>query len=179
MTNEQRKKIGNRVMFLSIGTLVLLIIALILIGVAGKAETLIFPIVIAIFLAIYWVISDVLSVIWLKDFEGKTDDQKKFYYAYAGVDLIGLGGLVYFMVDMKSMTGALIYVACLFLKRKFREEFNGIKKEEEEEAEETAEFEEGIEALESAEFEEGAEAVEAAEFEEGAETVGSAETEEE
>ena len=167
MTDEQRKKIGNRVMFLSIGTLVVLIIALILIGVAGKAETLIFPIVIAIFLAIYWVISDVLSVIWLKEFEGKTDDQKKFYYAYAGVDLIGLGGLVYFMVDMKSMTGALIYVACLFLKRKFREEFNGIKKEEEEdEAEETAELEENAEAIEAAEPEEGVEAIEAAEAEE-------------
>ena len=81
--------------------------------------------------------------------------------------MIGLGGLVYFMVDMKSMTGALIYVACLFLKRKFREEFNGIKKEDEEdEAEETAELEEDVEAIGASEPEEGVEAIEAAETEE-------------
>lgn len=132
MTDEQRKRIENRVMFLSIGILVLLIAALVLVGVAGVADTLLFPVVIAVFLGGYWVVSDVLSVVWLHSFEGKTDDQKRSYYVYAGMDLVGLGGLVYFMVDMKSTTGAIIYICCLFLKKRFKDEFNGIKKDEDE-----------------------------------------------
>ncbi len=127
MTDEQKRKIEKRVTYLSLGILVLLIAALILIGVAGAADTPLFPVVIAVFLAAYWIVSDILSVLWLHSFEGKTDDQKKSYYIYAGLDLIGLGGLVYFLVDMKSTTGAIIYVCCLFLKRRFRDEFNGAK----------------------------------------------------
>ncbi|MDO4323036.1 MAG: hypothetical protein Q4C61_10960 [Lachnospiraceae bacterium] len=153
MTDEQRKKIENRILFLSIGILVLLIAALVLIGVKGVADTLLFPTVIAVFLAIYWVISDVLSVVWLHSFEGKTDDQKRSYYLYAGLDLIGLGGLVYFMVDMKSTTGAIIYVCCLFLKRRFKDEFNGVQKDEDEEEAEAEESSAEVKTIEEADAE--------------------------
>lgn len=130
MTEEQKKKIENRILFLSIGIIAILIVFLILIGVTKKADTLIFPVVVAVFLALFWAVTDVLPVVWMKQFEGKTDEQKKSYYVYAGMDLIGLGGLVYFLVDMNSTTGAIIYVACLFLKKRFREEFYGTAKDD-------------------------------------------------
>ena len=146
MTDEQKKKIESRVMFLSIGMLVLLIIALILVGVAGVADTPLFPVIIAVFLAGYWIVSDVLSVVWLHSFEGKTDDQKKSYYIYAGMELVGLGGLVYFMVDMKSTTGAIIYICCLFLKKRFRDEFNGVKPDGDAEEADSEDSETGLSA---------------------------------
>lgn len=139
MTDEQKAKIEKKIMLLSMGILGILIIALVVIGFAGLVETLIFPVLVAVFLTAYWIISDVLSVKWLHSFEGKTDDQKKSYYIYCGLDLIGLGGLVYFMVDMKSTTGAIIYICSIFLKRRFRDEFNGVKPDEEETENEEAE----------------------------------------
>lgn len=146
MTDEQKRKTENKVTFLSIGILVLLVAALVVIGLTGKAETLIFPVVIGIFLFAYWVVSDVLSIKWLHAFEGKTDEQKKSYYIYAALDFIGLGGLVYFMVDMQSTTGAIIYICCLFLKKRFREEFRGTKPEEADEDSEAAGAEDAADA---------------------------------
>ena len=148
MTEEQKKKIENKIMFLSIGIIAILIVFLILIGVTQNADSIIFPVVVALFLAAFWAVTDVLPIIWMKQFEGKTDEQKKSYYVYAGMDLIGLGGLVYFLVDMNSTTGAIIYVACLFLKKRFR-----TAKEEEDDEEESAgsetagELAEGSESL--------------------------------
>ena len=153
MTEEQKKKIENKIMFLSIGIIAILIVFLILIGVTQNADSIIFPVVVALFLAAFWAVTDVLPIIWMKQFEGKTDEQKKSYYVYAGMDLIGLGGLVYFLVDMNSTTGAIIYVACLFLKKRFRDEFYGTAKEEEDDEEESAgsetagELAEGSESL--------------------------------
>ena len=153
MTEEQKKKIENKIMFLSIGIIAILIVFLILIGVTQNADSIIFPVVVALFLAAFWAVTYVLPIIWMKQFEGKTDEQKKSYYVYAGMDLIGLGGLVYFLVDMNSTTGAIIYVACLFLKKRFRDEFYGTAKEEEDDEEESAgsetagELAEGSESL--------------------------------
>ena len=144
MTEEQKKKIENKIMFLSIGIIAILIVFLILIGVTQNADSIIFPVVVALFLAAFWAVTDVLPIIWMKQFEGKTDEQKKSYYVYAGMDLIGLGGLVYFLVDMNSTTGAIIYVACLFLKKRFRDEFYGTAKEEEDDEEESAEGSESL-----------------------------------
>lgn len=126
MTDGQKRRIENRVLFLSIGVMVLLIAFLIFVGVTKQADTLLFPVGLAAGLFVYWVISDVLSVVWLKGFEGKTEGQKKSYYIYALLDLAGFGGLAYFIVEMNSMTGALVYIACLFLKKRFREEYNGV-----------------------------------------------------
>lgn len=131
MSEEQRRKIQNRIKYLSGGIMVVLILAMIGIGLLRKVETMIFPIVIGVGLAAFWVVSDVLAVKWLNAFADKTDGQKRSYYVYAGLDLIGLGGLVYFIVDMKGMTGALIYICCLFLKRRFQDEFQGTEGNEE------------------------------------------------
>ena len=43
---------------------------------------------------------------------------------------------MYFMVDLKGTTGILIYICCIFLKKRFREEFSGTDGDRQEEAEE-------------------------------------------
>lgn len=164
MTEGQKRRIENRVLFLSIGVMVLLIAFLIFVGVTKQADTLLFPVGLAVGLFVYWVISDVLSVVWLKGFEGKTEGQKKSYYIYALLDLVGFGGLAYFIIEMNSMTGALIYIACLFCKKRFREEYNGMPQTADEESDtQIEEKEESAEAAESAEAVEAAESAEAAE----------------
>ena len=162
MTEEQKKKIDRKLIAIYIGIMVLLVAFMILVGVKGMVNTLVYPIGISIFLAAYWVVSNVLSVIWGKSFEGKTADQKKSYYVCAALDAIGMAGLVHFLVNMTSTTGAIIYVACTVLKRKFRQEFNGtedkkddpeedsreILQEPEEEVQETAQISEAAPAEE-------------------------------
>ena len=138
MTDEQRRKVRNRVTYLSVASLAVLLAVLIVLGVTDRVETILFPIAISVCLVIFWVVSDVLAVIWLNAFEGKNDAQKRAYYIYAGLDFIGLGGLVYFMVDLKGTTGILIYICCIFLKKRFREEFSGTDSSGQEETEEAA-----------------------------------------
>lgn len=167
MTEGQKRRIENRVLFLSIGVMVLLIAFLIFVGVTKQADTLLFPVGLAVGLFVYWVISDVLSVVWLKGFEGKTEGQKKSYYIYALLDLVGFGGLAYFIIEMNSMTGALIYIACLFCKKRFREEYNGMPQ--------TTEAEDAESDTQIEEKEESAEAAESAEAVEAAESAGAAE----
>ena len=162
MTEEQKKRIDRKLIAIYIGIMVLLVAFMIVVGVKGMVNTLVYPIGISIFLAAYWVVSNVLSVVWGKSFEGKTADQKKSYYVCAALDAIGMAGLVHFLVNMTSTTGAIIYVACTVLKRKFRQEFNGtedkkddpeedsreILQEPEEEVQETAQISEAAPAEE-------------------------------
>lgn len=130
MTDEQRKKIERKITILSGGVMVLAVAFLILIGVMEKADSLLFPVGLSAFLIVYWVISDVVSVVWLKLFEGRTAEQKKAYYTYALLDAVGFAGLIYFIVDMSGMTGAIVFAACVMLKRRFHDEFYGITKDE-------------------------------------------------
>lgn len=141
MTDAQRKKIQDRVTFLSLGILVLLAVFLVVLGVTGLIGTIWFPVGTAILLAAYWVVSDVLGVIWQHEFEGKTEEQKKSYYIYALVDAAGLAGLIYFIADMNSTTGAIGYVVSIFLKKRFREEFLNEQSESEDDSEIDQEFE--------------------------------------
>lgn len=145
MTEQQYKKREKLINILSAVPLVILIAFLAFCAWKGLADTVIFPIGVGVMLALHWCISDVVSAKYLNLFEGKTDDQKKAYYVYAAMELVGFGGLTYFLVDMNSTTGAIIYIVCLFLKKKFVEEFRGVKTEEpeaEEEIEETEDVEE-------------------------------------
>lgn len=142
MTEQQYKKREKLINILSVVPLVVLIAFLAVCAWKGLADTIIFPIGVGAMLALHWCVSDVISAKYLNLFDGKTDDQKRSYYVYAGMELVGFGGLTYFLVDMNSTTGAIIYIVCLFLKKKFIEEFRGAKQEEpEEEIEESVEEE--------------------------------------
>lgn len=123
MKNKETKKKENIVTALSTGIVAALAVVLVILGVMHKVETIWFPAAAAVFLTIFWLVSDVLSVRWLDSFQGKTEEQKKAYYLYSLMNLVSLGGLVYFVADLHSMTGALIYVAGTVAKRKFLEDF--------------------------------------------------------
>lgn len=130
MTEEQQKKIKNRLTLLTIGIIFLLAILLLVLATTKKMNTIWFPVGTGTLLALYWVVSDVLPVIWLRMFEDKTGEQKRSYCIYALIDAVGLGGLLYFIMSLTSMTGALVYVASVFLKKRFHDEYLGIEHEE-------------------------------------------------
>ena len=154
MTEEQKKNMEKKIMYLSFGVLGLAVVFLIIVGVTGQAETLLFPIGLAVFLAIYWVISDLLPIKWANILEEKTDEQKQAYQMYALLDLGGLAGLVYFIINMESLIGVIIFAFCTMYKRKQYDKFLGKTEDAEDvseaEAEESAEVT-ASEAEESAE----------------------------
>ncbi len=130
MTEEQQKKIKNRLTLLTVGVIALLAILLIVLVATKKMNTVWFPIGAGVILGLYWIVVDVLPVIWLHQFADKTDAQKRSYYIYALIDAVGLGGLLYFIMSLTSMTGALVYVASVFLKKRFHDEYLGVSEEE-------------------------------------------------
>lgn len=160
MTEEQRRKKERQINLLSMGTLAILILFLIVVALSKKADTWLLPVGIGVLLALHWFFSDVLSVKWLNLFDGKNEEQVKSYYVYAGMELIGFAGLTYFLIDMNSTTGAIVYVATMFLKKKFMDDFKGVKPEEEKEGTE----EETEVAQEQDEIEDFAEELEAEEI---------------
>lgn len=129
MAEEQKKQIQKKIMVISIGIMVLAVVFLVALGMTETADTLLLPVGLSVFLAAYWFVSDVLSVIWLKSFEGKTDEQKRAYYTYALIEAAGFAGLIYFIVDLRGTTGALIFAVSIFLKRRFRDEFQGVSED--------------------------------------------------
>lgn len=87
-------------------------------------------------LFLFWLLSDVGSIILTRGFEGKTEQQVKAYMLYALMDLAGLAGLGYFAVSMNGnggLIGACIYAFTMMGKRKYKEEYQGIVNREEEE----------------------------------------------
>lgn len=152
MTEQQYKKREKLVNILSMGMLGVLILYLAFCAWKGLADTLAFPIGIGVLLALHWFFSDILPISYLKMLEGKTDDQKRSYGVYAALELIGFGGLTYFLIDLSGTTGAIIYVVTMFLKKRFLDEFSGIKPEadEEDETEPEEDGEQQEEAAESA-----------------------------
>lgn len=136
MTIEEKKKAEKRILVLSLGTLVLAGVFLLVCYLTKQVTTLVFPVGMSLFLLAYWAISNILPVVWANCFEGKNEAQKQAYYLYALIDLVGLAGLVYFVVDLESSTGALIYAASIFLKKSFKDKFDKKDEEEKEEKEE-------------------------------------------
>lgn len=130
MTEEQQKKIKNRLTVLTFGIILLLAVLLIVLATTKKMNTIWFPIGTGTLLALYWVVADALPVIWLRQFADKTESQKRSYYIYALIDAVGLAGLLYFIMSLTSMTGALVYVASVFMKKRFHDEYLGLNPEE-------------------------------------------------
>ena len=125
MTEQQRSKMQKKVLYISIAILGLAVVFLIFCGIKGLMNSAVLPVGMGTAVFAYWFVSDVLSVFWVKEFEGKTEKQKHAYYLFAGMDLIALGGLVYFLIDMDSMTGVLVYVLFNMTKKRYRDEFLG------------------------------------------------------
>lgn len=99
-------------------------------------------------LGVYWVLTDVVTVVVTKAFENRTPEQIKAYKIYSILNLAGLAGLGYFAFSVSSNSGiygAMVYVLTLMWKRKYLDQYKGITKEEPEtpESEETESPEDG------------------------------------
>lgn len=132
LSQEQQKKIKNRLTLLTVGVIALLAVLLIVLVATKKMNTIWFPLGAGVILGLYWVVADVLPVAWLHLFEEKTWEQKRSYCVYALIDAVGLGGLLYFIMSMSSITGALIYVASVLFKKRFHDEFLGVSESDDE-----------------------------------------------
>ena len=135
MTEEQKKNAEKKIMYLSFGILGLAVVFLLIVGFTGQAETMLFPVGLGVFLAIYWAVADLLPIKWADIFDGRTEEQKQAYWIYTLLDAGGLAGLVYFIVNMESMVGVIIFAGCTMFKRKFNDRFLGKTDEEEDVAE--------------------------------------------
>ena len=93
-------------------------------------------------LGVYWVLTDVVTVVVTKAFENRTPEQIKAYKIYSILNLAGLAGLGYFTFSISSNSGiygAMVYVLTLMWKRKYLDQYKGIAKEETETPENEAE----------------------------------------
>ncbi|MDD3794524.1 MAG: hypothetical protein PHE06_00895 [Lachnospiraceae bacterium] len=133
MDEKQKKKINRGIVIvtsiLAAAVLGYIIYALVVTKKIGTG----YYIVIISFLAAYWLLTNVVEVVLTKELEEKTPAQIKAYKIYAFLNLVGVGGLGYFAIaigDNNGMMGALIYVATMMAKRRYWEEYMGIKKEE-------------------------------------------------
>ena len=129
MTQEVKKKIEKRILILSLGILGLTGIFLGVCLATHQILNPIFPAGLSLLMLLYWAAANLLPVFRAKIFDGKSEAQKQAYWIYALIDFVGLAGLVYFVVDLDSTIGAVVYAASIFLKKRYREKFDG--KEEE------------------------------------------------
>ena len=140
MDEQKKREIDRRIFRISLLPLVAAVIYIFYTAFIKKSLGIDYYVVLGLGLALHWLLSDVLSIILSKGFEGKTEAQIKAYRLYALLNLVGFAGLGYFACSVgnsNGFIGALIYVVTLSAKRKYLEEYKGVvKKEEEEEPEE-------------------------------------------
>lgn len=129
MSEEKRRKIQN---FISVISLVLVGVIAVFLFIASKNQKLtgtVFNVIIIAFLVFYWILLDVIEPILLKEFENFTNERKMAYAKYIVTDAIGYAGLAMFICLLgnvssnKGLVGAVIYVVCICLKRKYKEQF--------------------------------------------------------
>jgi len=129
MNEEKRRKIQN---FISVISLILVGVIAVFLFIASKNQKLtgtVFNVIIIAFLVFYWILLDVIEPILLKKFENFTKDRKIAYTKYIVTDAVGYAGLAMFICLLgnsssnKGLVGAVIYVVCICLKRKYKEQF--------------------------------------------------------
>ncbi len=90
-------------------------------------------------LAIFWVLTDIVSPIAVHAFDGRSQRQKNAYYKYAALELVGYAGLAYFgicaMSNRSSIYGAVAFLIATVNKRRFLDEYVSDKEDEETDAE--------------------------------------------
>lgn len=152
MDEQKKKKIDRNFFRLSLLPLVGAVAYMLYSAFTRKELGMDYYVVLGVGLALHWLLSDVLSVVCARAFEGKTEEQKKAYIIYSLLNLVGFGGLGYFACSVGSnngIIGALVYVMTLSMKRKYLDEYKGIsKKEDNGEEPETAQLEDAGEGME-------------------------------
>lgn len=88
-------------------------------------------VLIGVSLLIYWALTDIAEPIWLKRFEGITEQQKSAYFKFLLFDFAGLAGIAYFLFGLGSngnsgILGAVVYAVSIKIKRDNQDIFYGI-----------------------------------------------------
>lgn len=128
MDQEKKQALRNRISLLALG--VLAVAVLLCFGAKNRGlmgEGSIF-VVLTVFLVFYWILLDVAEPAALGEFQGMTAEKKKQYLKFTLTDLAGYCALLYFICHIgksneSAAIGAVIYVFCLNISRKAREQF--------------------------------------------------------
>lgn len=145
MDEQKKKKIDRTFFRLSLLPLAGAVAYMVFSAFTKKKLGIDYYVVLGLGLVLHWLLSDVLSVVYSKGFEDKTEEQVKAYKIYALLNLAGFAGLGYFACSVGNsggIFGALAYVMTLSIKRKYLDEYKGIVKKEDTEEDEEPETEE-------------------------------------
>lgn len=135
MDEEKGRKIQNLISVISLALVAVIALFLFIASKNQKLTGLVFNVIIIAFLIFYWILLDVIEPILLKQFDQITKERKTAYVKYIVTDAVGYTGIAMFICLLgsssnKGMVGAVIYVVCISLKRKFKEEFLGKNRSE-------------------------------------------------
>lgn len=133
MDAQQKRKLDKMIFRFSLLPLAVGLVYMFYSALKRKELGIDYYVVLILCLGLHWLVSDVISMICIKGFEGKTEAQKKAYRIYALLNLAGFAGLGYFAVSVGNNTGiwgALVYIMTLNMKRKYLDEYRGIVKKE-------------------------------------------------
>lgn len=106
------------------------IIYIIVCTVMGVHNRWAYRLVFAAWVAIYMIISDFVEPIMIDRFKRKNHRQIRAYYIYAMLDIIGMAGLLWFVImagmmdDYTHYAGIAIFIACYVPRNVFYKKFN-------------------------------------------------------
>lgn len=89
-----------------------------------------FRIIFAAWVALYMILTDFIEPVVTDRFRRKKEKQVKAYYKYAVLDIVGMAGLLWFVVmagmldDYTHYAGIAIFIACYVPKNIFFKKFN-------------------------------------------------------
>ena len=154
LSREEEFKIDQRI---RIGVIIgaVLILAYLAYCAVKKIEIgIAYYVIVGVFIALYWLFMDVISLKLKHGFAGRSQSQKAAYYKMAVIDLIGVIGLGLFLMGgvgadsssgtgggsgNTSLIGAVIYLICFMTARRLRQQYERTPGEEEGSAEQKKE----------------------------------------
>ncbi len=134
LSPEEERQIDQRIRLIVIAAAAGILIWIIWCAVTKREIGRGFNILVSVFVILFWLLSDVVSMKLKHGFAGRTEAQKSAYYKCAALDAVAYAGIVYFLVgrdQTSSLIGAMIYFVGIMNARKFRQEYYKEASEEE------------------------------------------------
>mgnify|MGYP003376255719 FL=1 len=133
MDEQKKRKLEKQIFYISLVPILCAFCYILYTAFVKKTIGTSYYVVLFFCLGIYWVLTDIVTVVVTKAFENRTPEQIKAYKIYSALNLAGLAGLGYFAFSISSNSGiygAMVYVLTLMWKRKYLDQYKGITKEE-------------------------------------------------
>ena len=141
---KEKKKLRNTLLRVSAFIpLVVVLVYMIWCAVNKRDFGVPYVVLMSAMLLLFWIMTVIVVPYASGEFAGRTPEQMSAYRKYGALELAGYAGLAYFAGAMSQNTGlygAMVFAVCTMYKRRFRDEFYGIKENEDGEdgAEETS-----------------------------------------